>query len=68
MEVERDFAGRHVVHLVDEDPYFECVDLCSVDFQSEQPARLLQVDVIWSDCDWYLGGADLKRFKQSPVF
>jgi hypothetical protein len=28
----------------------------------------LQVDVIWSDCDWYLGGADLKRFKESPVF
>jgi hypothetical protein len=28
----------------------------------------VQVDVIWSDCDWHLGGADLKRFKQSAVF
>ena len=28
----------------------------------------MQIDVIWSDCDWYLGRADLKRFKQSPVF
>jgi len=37
-------------------------------FESEQPARLLQVDVIWSDCDWCFGGADLKRFKESPVF
>jgi hypothetical protein len=27
-----------------------------------------QVDVVRSDCDWYLGGADLKRFKESPVF
>jgi hypothetical protein len=37
--------------------------LCSFDSQSEQPARLLQVDVICSDCNWYRGGADLKRFK-----
>src|SRR5258708_27695686 len=36
--------------------------------QSKQPARLLQVDIIWLDCHRYLGGADLKRFKKGPVF
>ena len=49
-------------------PLFECVDLCSVDFQSEQPTRLLQIDVIRFYCQRCLGGADLKRFKESPVF